>query len=171
MQQQLQQVGVQLQIAEARAKIRELESRANLQDAKTQNERLEPQFKRLDVATKGIYKIAAEQQNNEFERRMKIADRVLKAKDIASNERIARIQSGQSVRSEMVKSAGAVASERVRARADARRANSEERAAARESAATVGAARAQAKPVPVPVPVPVRAPRPFVAGGRASILE
>jgi hypothetical protein len=169
MQAQLQQTGVRLQIAEMEAKIRELNSRANLQDAKTKNEILEPKFKALDVATKGIYQVAESQQQAQFDRRMAIADRVLKNKDIDSNERIARLQSGASVKSEAVKSAGAVASEAVRARADSKRAHSEERAAARQSESEVRAARATAKPVPVPVPVPVPAPRPFV-GRQAQIL-
>jgi hypothetical protein len=166
-QQQLQAATVQLQIAEIQAKIRELNSRANLQDAKTRNEVLEPRFKALDVATKGIYQVAESQQQAAFDRRMAIADRALQNKDIDSNERIARIQSGQSVRSEAIKSAGAVASERVRARAQV----ASERTKARGAVAgeSVKAKAAQPKVMPVPVPVPVRRPQPFV-GRQAQIV-
>jgi hypothetical protein len=170
MQAQLQKVGVELQIAEMQAKIAELGARTRLQDAKARNEALEPRFKALDVATKGIYQIQQDQQQAQFDRRMAIADRVLQNKDIDSNERIAKIQSGASVKSEAFKSAGSVASERVRARSEAAKARADERARARESAASVGAARASAKPQPVPVPIPVPvAPRPFV-GRQARVF-
>ena len=169
-QQQLMGAQLELQIAEIQAKTRELNSRANLQDAKAQNELLAPQFKQVELATKGIYQIQQDQQQAQFDRRMAIADRVLQNKDIDSNERIAKIQSGASVKSEAFKSAGSVASERVRARSEAAKARADERARARESAASVGAARASAKPQPVPVPIPVPvAPRPFV-GRQARVF-
>jgi hypothetical protein len=163
-QQQLAQLGVQIQIAEAEAKVAELKSRARLQDAKTRNEILEPKFKALDVATKGIYQVAESQQQNQFDRRMAIADRVLQNKDIESNERIAKIQSGQSVRSEAIKSAGAVASERVRARAQV----ASERTKARGAVAGESVKARAAEPKVVPVPVPVAQPQ-FV-GRQARVV-
>lgn len=170
MQAQIAKVGMELQMAEMQAKIAELGARTRLQDAKARNEMLEPRFKALDVATKGIYQVQQNQQQAQFDRRMAIADRVLQNKDIDSNERIARIQSGASVKSEAFKSVGSVASERVRAQAERAKASADERARARESAASVGAARASAEPKPVPVPVPVPvAPRPFV-GRQARVF-
>lgn len=165
MQQQLAQKAAVLQMAEMDAKIRELNSRANLQVAKTRNEVLEPKFKALDVATKGIYQVAENQQQAQFDRRMAIADRVLQNKDIESNERIAKIQSGQSVRSEAIKTAGAVASERVRGRAQVE----SERTKARGAVAgeSVKAKAAEPKVVPVPVPVPAR---PQFVGRQAQVI-
>lgn len=133
---QLAQVTTQLQIAEGQAKIAELQARTRLQNAKAQNEALEPQFRRMEVATKGIYQIAADQQAQEFDRRMAATDRILQLKDIESNERIAKIQASGNVASTSSKSKAQVASEAIRARATA--------------------ASAEPKPVPVPVPVPVR---------------
>jgi hypothetical protein len=132
MQQQLAQAQMQLQIAETNARVRELESRANLQNAKAQNEVLEPQFKQVELATKGIY-AARENQQTVLEQRMALVDRAIDIEDIQSNERIAQIQSGHSVKAETVKSMGAVASEAVRARAEAKKAQSDERARARET--------------------------------------
>jgi hypothetical protein len=169
MQQQLMQVAARLQIAEMEAKIRELNSRANLQDAKAQNEVLEPQFKQVELATKGIY-AAGENQERVLDRRLALVDRAIDLEDVRSNERIAAMQSGQSTKSEGIKTMGSIASERIRAKAttaqataDARarafEAQADERARAREakadtrarvveSAATVHAAKAKAAPKP-----------------------
>jgi hypothetical protein len=157
LQQQLMQVTMQLEIAEKQAKIAELNSRANLQNAKAQNETLEPQFKQVELATKGIY-AAGENQERVLDRRLALVDRAIDLEDIQSNERIARIQSGQSVKAERIKSMGAVASEAVRAKAERVKAMADERSRAREahldlgaraveSAATVHAAHAKAKPM------------------------
>lgn len=117
MQQQLMQAQAQLQFAEIQAKIRELNSRANLQDVKARNEMVEPEFRKAELLTKGIYSVQADQQDRAIQTRMQFLDKALEWEDIKSNERIAHIQSGQSVKGEAVKTAGAVASERVRARA------------------------------------------------------
>ena len=117
MQQQVQQVGLQLQVAEGRAKIAELEARTRLQNAKAQNEVLEPQFRQMEIASKGIWSVEESRQDKAMERRLQFVDRAIDLEDIRSNERIAKIQSGQSVRSEAVRSAGALASEKVRSRA------------------------------------------------------
>lgn len=143
LQQQLMQAQLQLKIAETHAKIRELNSRANLQDAKAQNEVLEPQFRQVELATKGIY-AAGENQERVLDRRLALVDRAIKLEDIQSNERIAKIQSGQSVKAETVKSLGAVASETVRARAEAGKAQSDERARARDAQVNDRKARSEA---------------------------
>ena len=103
LQAQLAQLQMQLQVAETQTKIAELQSRTRLQDAKAQNEALEPRYKAMEIATKGIYEVQADQQDREFQRRMQFADRVLKARDISSNERIAAMQSKASVASEAVR--------------------------------------------------------------------
>lgn len=164
---QMQQIGLQLQIAEAQAKVAELQSRTRLQDAKAQNEMLEPRFKAMEVATKGIYEVAEAQQKAEFDRRLALADVYLKNKDIESNERIARIQSGASVASERVKGAASVASERLKSRASV----ASERV---KSAGQVASAK-KGEPQPVPVPVPVARPvpvpvRPAAFVGRGARL-
>lgn len=163
LQAQLGQVGLQLQIAEGNAKIRELNSRANLQDVKARNAQLEPQFRTMEVATKGIYQVQADQQDREFNRRMDMADRILKARDIASNERIAATQSQASLASERVRAMGQIAASHNQASGDT---------ASAIAQAAAAQAKAQPKPVPVPVPVPVRpaAPRPMILGRRAQIL-
>lgn len=148
-QSQIQNAAGQLQLAELQAKIAELGARTRLQDAKARNEMLEPQFKSAEIATKGIYSVQADQQKQEFDRRMKSAELFLKNKDIDSNERIARMQSQASVASGQVKGAAQVASERVK------------------GAAQVAAAP---KPQPVPVPVPVRVPHPVLVGRQAQLL-
>lgn len=143
LQMQLAQAQMRLQIAETNARVNELNSRANLQNAKARNEMIEPEFRQAEIATKGIYAVQ-ENQTAELDRRMALVDRAIKYEDIQSNERIARIQSGQSVKSEVVKSAGAIASEAVRARAEATKAKFDERARSRESAVTAFKARQDA---------------------------
>jgi hypothetical protein len=179
MQQQLMQTQIQLAIAEGEAKIAELHSRANLQNAKAQNEVLEPQFKQVELATKGIYSVQAEQQNAVFDRRLALVDRAIQLEDIQSNERIADKQMKGSLLSEAVKSKSGASSERVRALADrdtrlaeaaiaarteerARRheATADERARARDSAAKV----MQAK-------VKQQQPKPQAFGRQAKIVE
>jgi hypothetical protein len=114
---QMAQTAMQLQIATGQAKIRELNSRAALQTAKTQNELREPIYKTMEVATKGIYEVQQNQQAQEFDRRMAIADRLIKVRDIDSNERIARMQSGASVVTEAVKAHGTAATKAVEGQA------------------------------------------------------
>jgi hypothetical protein len=144
MQQQLLAKQAEYAIAKLDAEIAELRARANLQNAKAQNEVLEPQFKQVELATKGIY-AAQENQDTVLERRMALVDRAIKLEDIQSNERIARIQSGQAVKAEAVKSAGAIASEAVRARTEARKAQSDERSRGRESRVNAFKARQEAQ--------------------------
>jgi len=169
LQTQMAQTAAQLQIAEGQAKIAELGARTRLQDAKAANEAREPMYKSMEIATKGIYEVQQAQQSAEFDRRMAVADRILKAKDIDSNERIARMQSGASVAAEKVKSVGSVATEAVRARgahaAERTKAgaavaaqqvkNHAERIKA-DGAQRVAKTSQEVRPVPVPVIIPAR---------------
>jgi hypothetical protein len=149
LQQQITQAGAELQLAELQAKVAELQARANLQNAKAQNERLEPGFRQVELATKGIYQVAADQQDRAFKSRMAVVDAKLKARDIDSNERIANVQSRASFASEAIKARGAAA-------------------AAKKAAAPAPAP--QRVPVPVPVPVRMPPPRPQFMGRRGRLL-
>jgi hypothetical protein len=131
MQAQLGQLQIQLQIAETQAKIGELTARTNLQNVKAQNATLEPRFRQMEIATKGIYQVQADQQDRAFKQRLAMSDTLLKARDIVSNERIAQMQSQASIASEAIKARGAASAAR---------------------------AKAPPAPPPVPVPVPVRMP-------------
>jgi len=131
LQTQLGQLSVRLQIEETQAKIGELQARTALQNMKARNAAIEPQFRQMEIATKGIYQVQADQQDRAFKQRMAMTDNLLRARDIASNERIAQTQSRASVASEMIKA----------------------RATSAAKAQTPAAA-----PKPVPVPVPVRVP-------------
>lgn len=144
LQQQITQAAAQLQLAELQAKVAELQARANLQNAKAQNERLEPGFRQVELATKGIYQVAADQQDRAFKSRMAVVDAKLKARDIDSNERIVNVQSRASLASEAVKARGTMA-----------------------AAKKAEAPAPQRVPVPVPVPVrmvPRRSPFPARSG-------
>jgi hypothetical protein len=113
---QLQQVNLQLEIEEKKAKIAELQARTALQTAKAQNEAMEPQYRSMEIATKGIYAVQEQRQEAEFNRRMQIADKVLQKKDIESNERIAAMQTQGKVAAEAVKARGADRAARHNAR-------------------------------------------------------
>jgi hypothetical protein len=172
-QQQLQAATLQYQIAELAAKTRELNARAGLQEAKTQTEMMEPQFRQVELATKGIYQVQENQQAAEFDRRMAVVDRAIEMEDIKSNERIAKIQSGGKVKSEAFKSAGALASERVRAQAERAKSRDGVQQEKVRSYGSLMGERAKAKAqepkvMPVPVPVPV-GPRPMM-GSQAQVL-
>jgi hypothetical protein len=148
LQSQLGQLQVQLQIAEAQAKIGELQARANLQNIKARNAELEPGFRQMEIATKGIYQVQADQQDRAFKQRMAMTDALLRKQDIDSNERIVRTQTQASIASEAIKARGAAV-------------------AARAKAAPAPAAPPMR--VPIPVPVPVR-PQPQFIGRGARLL-
>jgi hypothetical protein len=174
MQQQLMQAQVQLQIAEIQAKIAELQARANLQNAKARNEALEPEFKQVELATKGIYAVQAEQQNQVFEQRLQLVDRAIQMEDIRSNERIADKQMQGTVAKEAVKSRAALSSEQVRALAerDTRlaEARTDERARAGEARldarARAFAAREQAR-----AKAQAAHPKPQLFGSQAKVVD
>ncbi len=103
MAQQLQQVTMELGIAKAQAEIAKLQSEAFLNQVKAEETRQMSEVKALEVATKGMYAVPAEQQRDEWDRRVKMAELVLqdkaigeKAADRESNERIATNQMSQS---------------------------------------------------------------------------
>jgi hypothetical protein len=149
LQQQITQAGAELQLAELQAKVAELNARANLQNAKARNEALEPGFRQVELATKGIYQVAADQQDRAFKSRMAVVDAKLKARAIDSDERITSMQSRASIASEAIKARGAAA-------------------AAKKAAAPAPAP--QRVPVPVPVPVRMPPPRPQFMGRRGRLL-
>ena len=149
MQAQLGQLQIQLQIAETQAKIGELTARTNLQNVKAQNATLEPGFRQMEIATKGIYQVQADQQDRAFKQRLAMTDTLLRARDITSNERIAQMQSRASVASEAIKARGS--------------------AAAARASAPATAPAPQPVRVPVPVPVPVR-PQPQFYGRGVRLL-
>ena len=109
LQSQVSQVGMQLQIAEGNARIRELNSRAGLQEAKTQVETMRPQMMALETATKGIYNVAADQQQKAFDTRLAMSDRFLKAREIQSRERIVGQQTTAALATERLRAAAQVA--------------------------------------------------------------
>jgi hypothetical protein len=134
LQQQLSQVGIELQIAEKRAQIAKLQAETALAQAKARQAYLQPALDARELSMKGVYNSPEEQMAAEFDRRMKIGDQMLKEQDIQSNERIARMQVEGSVRTAELDAMSTVA-------------------AAKKS-------EPQQVPVPTPVPVPVRQPVP-----------
>ena len=100
----------------------------------------------MEIATKGIYHVQADQQDRAFKQRMAMTDALLRKQDIDSNERIARTQSQASIASEAIKARGTAAAARSKA-----------------------APAPQPVRVPVPVPVPVR-PQPQFYGRGVRLL-
>ncbi|HEX5074254.1 MAG TPA: hypothetical protein VFW03_13650 [Gemmatimonadaceae bacterium] len=143
LQTQLQQATIQLQIAETQAKVFELQSRANLQNVKARNAQLEPQFRQMEIATKGIYQVQADQQDREFKRRMDFVNARLKAADIVSNERIVNRQSQAALATEAVRA-------RAAAQTGAAKAKSDFLSNVAKAGAQVHAARIQATHRPIP---------------------
>jgi hypothetical protein len=174
--QQVDPVQQQLMAAQAQlqTKIAELQARANLQNAKAQNEMMEPEFKQVELATKGIYAVQADQQNQVFEQRLALVDRAIEMEDIRSNERIAEKQMKGSVVKEAVKSKAALSSEQVRALAerDTRlaEARTDERARAGEARldarARAFAAREQAR-----AKAAAARPKPQLFGSQAKVVD
>ncbi len=96
MQQQLQQQGVQLEMAQKQAETQKTQAEAQKATAEAQKAMVEAQIA-PDVAKAKIISAVSnnldeEQEGKDFERRMKIAELMLKEKDIDSNERIAEKQ-------------------------------------------------------------------------------
>lgn len=85
------------------AKVAELASRTALQNAKAANAAQEPQFRQMEIATKGIYQVGAQQQQSEFDRRMAVEDRLLKRAEIAKDIHVVNTQTAASLASEKVK--------------------------------------------------------------------
>lgn len=94
-QQQIQQAQMQLTFKKAQVDIGEVESRIMLNQSKAQNTAVETQLKPTEVQAK----LASAASNNlqddntqEFEKRLKLADLALKEKDIDSNIEITKMQ-------------------------------------------------------------------------------
>ena len=88
----MQRMDAQLELATKQAKIAETQAKTRLYNAQANSEALEPTLESQKIALKGIYKTPEEQINDEFDRRMRVAELKLKAADIASNERITERQ-------------------------------------------------------------------------------
>lgn len=92
-QQALQQQAMQLELAKKEAELREITARAAKAEAEAQKALVETQLKPQEVQAKMAQALSANiGANDDFENRLKLADRMLKEKDIESNERIALTQ-------------------------------------------------------------------------------
>lgn len=94
--QAMQQQSMQLDIAMKQAQLRETEAKAAKAEAEAQKAMVEAQLKPDEVRAKVAQAMTANLNSNDtLEQRLKIADRMLKEKDIESNERIAVAQMTQ----------------------------------------------------------------------------
>jgi hypothetical protein len=89
---QLQRMDAQLELATKKAKLAEIQAKTRLLDAQARSEMLEPMMESQRIATKGIYKTPEEQIDEEFDRRMRIAQMALEKEQMESDERIAAMQ-------------------------------------------------------------------------------
>jgi len=86
---QLQRVAAQLELAKTQAEIARLQAQARLYNAQAQSEAVAPALEAQSIALKGIYKTPEDQINEEFDRRIAMAELSIKNKEVDSNERIA----------------------------------------------------------------------------------
>jgi len=97
-QQQAQQQATQLQLADAQATVQEKQARAQKAAAEAQKVTIEAQLMPEEVRAKIVNAATQNLPNNddsaerEFQRRIKIAELMLKEEDIKSNENIAKMQ-------------------------------------------------------------------------------
>ena len=97
-QQQAQQQATQLQLADAQATVQEKQARAQKASAEAQKAAIEAQLMPEEVRAKIVNAATQNLPNNddsaerEFQRRIKIAELMLKEEDIKSNENIAKMQ-------------------------------------------------------------------------------
>ena len=97
-QQQVQQQAAQLQLADAQATVQEKQARAQKAAAEAQKASIEAQLMPEEVRAKIVNAATQNLPNNddsaerEFQRRIKIAELMLKEEDIKSNENIAKMQ-------------------------------------------------------------------------------
>jgi hypothetical protein len=97
-QQQAQQQATQLQLADAQATVQEKQARAQKAAAEAQKASVEAQLMPEEVRAKIVNAATQNLPNNddsaerEFQRRIKIAELMLKEEDIKSNENIAKMQ-------------------------------------------------------------------------------
>jgi hypothetical protein len=99
MAEKLRAVSIELEIKEKVAKINKLDSETLLNNVKAQEAKASAEIQAMEVASKGLYALPAEQQAAEFDRRFKMtqlaiqqAGIVEKGRDRESNERIAATQ-------------------------------------------------------------------------------
>lgn len=123
MAEQMKQMAAQLELAKMAAEVAKLNAQAAESNAQAEENKakarqlmLQPQIDAMQAATKGIYATPEDQQSAEFDRRMAMADLMLREEDIASNERIARMQAGASAHGAAVKAQADVTKEAIKAR-------------------------------------------------------
>ena len=111
----LAQADAKLELAKKAAETAKLRAQARLYDAQTVSERLEPTLEAQKIALKGIYKTPEEQIDEEFDRRMRVAETKLETArvmndraEMHSNERIAESQERAAIAGAMAE-AGAAA--------------------------------------------------------------
>ena len=88
----LAQADAKLELAKKAAETARLRAQARLYDAQAITEQTKPAIEAQKVALKGIYKTPEEQMDEEFDRRMRVADLKLNAAQMMSDERIAESQ-------------------------------------------------------------------------------
>jgi len=93
---QLEQAMKALELAKTRAEIARLNAQTALLNAQTVTEQFRPRLEAEKIATKGIY-AQQDQSNKNFQNRLKMADTMVRAQDVQSNERIADKQTQASV--------------------------------------------------------------------------
>lgn len=125
---QLQQMDAQLEMAKKQAETARLNAQTRLYDAQAQHEMVKPQLEFRNMMLKGVY-AEGENADREFDRRMRIADQMLKREDILSNERIAQIQMQGTMRKSMVDAQAKVRTGMLSAQAQNRAAEASEVAA------------------------------------------
>jgi hypothetical protein len=106
---QMQRMDAQLELATKQVKIAETQAKTRLYNAQANSEAVGPALESQKIALKGIYKTPEEQIDEEFDRRMKVAELKLKAADIASNERITDRQTSASERVALIDAQAAAA--------------------------------------------------------------
>jgi hypothetical protein len=123
MQVQLEIAKAQAEIAKLQAEAMELQTRAGLNQAKTQTEAIQPEVQAAEVMLKGIYQTPEAEVQAEFDRRVQMAELMVAAEDVQSNERITQMQlqgkdrdSARKHASDMAKAQANVAASEVKAR-------------------------------------------------------
>lgn len=85
----MQRMAAQLDLAKTAAEVSRLRAQARLYDAQARTEAVAPTLEAQKIALKGIYKTPEEQIDEEFDRRMQVAELKLKTAQMNSDEHIA----------------------------------------------------------------------------------
>jgi hypothetical protein len=85
----LQRQDALLELAKKQSEIAKIQAQTRLLNAQAASEAVAPALEAQSIALKGIYKTPEDQINEEFDRRMRMADLAIKEKGIDSRERIA----------------------------------------------------------------------------------